>query len=66
MEELDKIVQESAEHLGFKLKNEQKIAVCSFVRGSNIFVSLPTGFGKSLIYAILPIVYDRIKGKECI
>ncbi len=26
-------------------------------------MSLPTGYGKSLIYAILPLVFDKIRGK---
>ncbi len=26
-------------------------------------MSLPTGYGKSLIYAILPLVFDEIRGK---
>ena len=61
--ELEKIVVESAECIGYKeLKDKQVEAVCSFIRGNDVFVSLPTGYGKSLIYAILPIVYDRING----
>ena len=29
---------------------------------SDVFVSLPTAFGKSLIYGLLPAVFDRLKG----
>ena len=28
-----------------------------------MFVSLPTGYGKSIIYAILSLVYDKMTGK---
>ena len=42
-----------------RLKEEQLVAVEQFVSGKDVFVSLPTGFGKSLIYGILPAVYDR-------
>ena len=44
------------------LKPKQLEAVSSFVAGNNTFVSLPTGYGKSIIYAILPLVFDYIRG----
>ena len=49
------VTRESASHLGYKeLKHEQIKAILSFVQGNNTFVALPTGYGKSLIYAALP------------
>ena len=45
------------------LKPKQLEAVCSFVAGNDTFVTLPTGYGKSLIYAILPLVFDSIRSK---
>lgn len=57
-------ISESAKQLGLeKLKEKQLEAVSSFVRGHDTFVSLPTGYGKSVIYAILPFVFDKLKGK---
>ena len=45
-----------------KLKDKQMEAISSFVQGNDTFVSLPTGYGKSVIYAVLPYVFDRLKG----
>ena len=42
---------------------EQKEAIRSFFEGKNVFVNLPTGFGKSLIFQCLPIVADVIHEK---
>ena len=54
---------DSAKQLGFeKVKKKQLEAVCAFVQGHDTFVSLPTGYGKSTIYAILPYVFDKLKG----
>ena len=43
------------------LKKEQDQAIRAFVEGSDVFISLPTGYGKSLCFAMLPFVYDRLK-----
>ena len=48
-----------------RLKEEQLVAVEQFVSGKDVFVSLPTGFSKSLIYGILPAIYDRLQGHPC-
>ena len=45
-----------------ELKEKQKEAVMTFVQGHDTFVALPTGYGKSIIYAILPLVFDKSKG----
>ena len=41
-----------------ELKPEQEEAVASFVRGADVFVFLPTGYGKSLCFGLLPRVFD--------
>lgn len=46
------------------LKKEQEQAILSFVTGEDVFVSLPTGYGKSLCFALLPSVFDQIKGVD--
>ena len=44
------------------LKEHQKKALLCFISGNDTFVSLPTGYGKSIIYGILPIVFDLLLG----
>jgi len=33
------------------------------VSGKDTFVALPTGYGKSIIYALLPSVFNKLRGK---
>ena len=37
------------------LKQEQKEAVIQFLSKRDVFVVMPTGFGKSIYYVILPL-----------
>ena len=49
--------------------DDQKKAVEAFVLGKDVFISLPTGSGKSLCYAYLPYVFDELRrqsgAQEC-
>ena len=45
------------------LKDKQKEAICSFVNGRDCFVILPTGYGKTQCYVLLPYVFDHLRGK---
>ena len=38
-------------------------AIEKFVSGQDVFVSLPTRFGKFVIYGLLPAIFDRLKGR---
>ena len=61
---IEAIARRVAAAAGFqRLKQEQVQAVVEFVRGRDVFVSLPTGFGKSLIYGILPAVIEIARGR---
>ena len=63
--ELDKAIEESVDVLGLRsLKEHQRKAVTAFMSGSDVFVALPTGYGKSVIFAILPILFDKVKGRH--
>ena len=60
---LESIIRESVKELGYEVYPKQLEAITAFVRGRDTFVSLPTGYGKSVIYAALPSVFDKLKGK---
>lgn len=55
-------VTEVTRKLSIDLKEKQLEAILKFLSGKDVFVSLPTGYGKSLIYEILPLVFDILKG----
>ena len=58
-------VRKAATSLGYpQLKKEQEVAIVSFVSGNDVFVSLPTGYGKSLCFALLPRVFDMLRGVD--
>ena len=61
--DVQEAITETLQQLEICLKEKQSEAVSKFCSGHDVFVSLPTGFGKSIIYAILPLVFDRIRGK---
>ena len=46
------------------LKKEQQESVLHLVSGKDVFVCLPTGYGKSLCYTILPCVFDILRSVE--
>ena len=50
----------ASEYLGFSdgFRNEQSQALASFLRGHDLFVSLPTGFGKSVVFQAAPVCVD--------
>ena len=57
---------EASQFLGYEqMKEEQLQVVELLVSGNDVFGVLPTGFGKSLCYACLPLVYDRLLQKPC-
>ena len=62
--ELKSVVSAAVQSLGYDVvKPEQEIALLSFLRGQDVFVSLLTGYGKCLCYAALPAVFDSLKNR---
>ena len=43
------------------LEHQQREAIREFVSGRDVFVALPTGFGKSYCFALLPTVFDHLR-----
>ena len=56
---------EAAKEMNISLKEKQEEAIAAFVGGRDTFVSLPTEYGKSIIYRILPVMYNLLLG-ECL
>ena len=50
------LAQLSLSHIS--VKNEQRLAVRAIYNGQDVFVCLPTGYGKSLCYQTLPFLMD--------
>ena len=45
------------------LKEKQKEAIGAFLEGNDVFLTVPTGYGKSLVYGIIPFAFDIMRGK---
>ena len=60
----DAMISRAANSLGYVLKMEQEQSLRKFVAGNDVFVSMPTGFGKSLCYILLPCIFDLIREVE--
>ena len=51
-----------ASSMGYsELRPKQEQVIRHFVRGNDVFVSLPTGSRKSLCYSLLPGVFDEMR-----
>ena len=60
---LDGMIEKAAREPGYRtLRPKQLEVIRAFVSGHDIFVSLPTGSGKSLCFALLPSEFDRMWG----
>ena len=59
---IEQAVESVCAKLGYTtLKDKQKQVIVDFVSDRDVFVALPTGYGKSLWYGCLPGVYDLIR-----
>ena len=57
----------AVKRMGIKeLKPKQFESIEGFASGRDTFVALPTGYGKSVIFAILPLLFDFMRGESCL
>ena len=62
---MEEIIKSSVQKLGYSaLKAEQLKVVSQFVSGKDVFAVSPTGYGKSLFFAILPFVFDATQASQ--
>ena len=53
----------AAQALGYStLKDKQIEVVRNFLEGHDVFGVLPTGYGKSICFACLPLIFDHLSG----
>ena len=62
--DMERIIKESGLRIGYKsLKEKQVEVISAFLQEHDTFVVLPTGYGKSAIYAVLPHAFNAVRGK---
>ncbi len=58
-------IKAGARRIGYsKLTPQQEEATMAFVNGKDVFVSLPTGSGKTVCFAVLPFAFDILLGEQ--
>ena len=58
---MDRLILYALERLGcasVTLKDQQTACVKAIYEGKDVFLWLPTGFGRSMCYELLPFVFD--------
>ena len=62
---LERVVVEAVKEMGYEaIKQEQMEAILSFLNKKDVFVVLPTGYGKSLCFGALPKIFDKVLRKS--
>ena len=58
---IDHAIEAGTRSLGYQeLKEDQTQVIRTFLEGNDVFACLPTGFGKSLCYFSLPVIFDLL------
>ena len=50
----------------FELKEEQRTVIIDILEKNDVFALLPTGFGKSMTYTLVPLVADEVGTCTCL
>ena len=57
---VENVVNKAVIKLGLSLvKPQQMMAINEFINGRDVFMILPTGFGKAVCFTCLPNCYER-------
>ena len=62
-ETVEAAIASSCAMMGVEELKKQKNAIKLFVEGNDVLAILPTGYGKSLCFALLPLVFDYQRGE---
>ena len=63
LDKIDDAIKQASKKMSLHpFKPKQLEAIRTFMSGNDTFVSLPTGYGKSAIYAVLPLAFDCLFG----
>ena len=63
-ERIEAAISASLKRLDFReLRKSQELALHRFIEGNDVFVSLPTGSGKSLCYWMLPAAFNALRDR---
>ena len=55
------IIIRASQRLGYSsVRDKQLLAIRTFMEGNDVFISLPTGSGKSLCYTVLPHAFNDL------
>lgn len=59
-EQLFQELKKTKFNLDFSLKKEQITVLDALLERKDVIAILPTGFGKSMCYSLLPLMYDQV------
>ena len=61
-----KAMKDALEATGYsELREYQRKTIEAYMSGRDVFVSAPTGGGKSLTFELAPYTFDRLFGEDC-
>ena len=59
-ETIRELFVEFKDEINFDMKEEQVEILAKLCSGENVLGILPTGYGKSLIYSLAPLMMDKV------